>query len=369
MKLLYIIHSLKFGGTERQLVELIKGLSRHQYDAHIICLDNAAEGYTDILNQIGINIQYFCRSYKYDLRPVFSIYRYIKENQIDVVHTFENLGSVFGLSAAKLSGRPVVCSAIRSAIDEDFKLKISTKILARFADIFVANSRSGLINRFSSIKPHFRVVYNGIDFNRFEKGKIDTLKIKKDNGLIDFKHVIGMVGSLSHRKDHGTLLNAVPLVLQKYPKTCFLLIGDGKERKKLESTVRHLGLKENVLFLGYRNDVDQLIQIFDIAVLQTNSDVILEGISNAILEAMTVGVPVVASKGGGSNEIVKNNVNGVLVKPKNPQETAKAIIGILRDKNRAKRLANNAKILVREKFNLQRYTEEYENIYRELVHL
>lgn len=367
MKLLFIIHSLKFGGTERQLVELIKGLNRNLYDVYLICLDNATEGYTDLLARTGIKIRYFSRSYKYDLRPIFSIYRFILEKQIDLVHTFENLGSLFGLSAAKLSGRPVVCSAIRNAKDKNFKLQISTKILSRFADIFVSNSRAGFVNRFSRIKSHFKVVYNGIDFKRFEKEKVNILKIKKDIGIIGFKHVIGMVASLSDHKDHETLLNAVPMVLQTYPESCFLFIGDGRQREKLESKVRRLGLNENVYFLGYRNDIDQVIQILDIAVLQTNSDVHLEGLSNAILEAMTVGVPVVASEGGGTNEIIKNNITGVLVKSKRPEETAKAIIDLLGDKETAKKISDRAKIYVRQMFNLQRYVNNYEKIYRELI--
>jgi glycosyltransferase involved in cell wall biosynthesis len=366
VKLLFIIHSLKFGGAERQLVELIKGLNHHSYDVHLICLDNVSEGYTELLSTEGIETTYFLRSYKYDLRPIFSIYRFILKKQIDLVHTFENLGSMFGLLAAKLSRRPVVCSAVRNAKDKNLKLKLSTKILSKFADIFVANSRAGFVSRFSKIKPHFRVVYNGIDFNRFKNDKVDILKIKKEIGVVDFNHVIGMIASLSTHKDHETLLNAAPMVLQKYPELCFLFIGDGREREKLESKVRRLGLKENVLFLGYRNDVDQVIQILDIAVLLTNSDVILEGISNAIVEAMAVGVTVVASKGGGTNEIIKHDVNGILVSPKSVEKTAEAIIELLEDKTKAKRLATTAKIFVTEKFSLQRYVEEYENIYQDL---
>jgi len=367
VKLLFIIHSLKFGGAERQLVELIKGLNQQQYDICLICIDNTTEGYTDLLMQAGIEIRYFCRSFKYDLRPVYSIYRYIRENKIDLVHTFENLGSLFGLSSAKLAGKPVVCSAIRNSKDKNFKLQISIKILSRFADIFVSNSLAGFVNRFSRIKSHFRVVYNGVEFKRFEKKKVNILKIKKDIGIIGFKHVIGMVASLSDHKDHETLLNAIPMVLQKYPEICLLLIGDGRQREKLKSTVRRMGLNENVYFLGYRNDVDEVIQIFNIAVLLTNSDIILEGISNAILEAMAVGIPVIASEGGGTNEIIKNNITGILVKPKRPEETAKAIIDLLGDKKKAKKISDSAKISVRQMFNLQKYVKNYEKIYRELI--
>jgi glycosyltransferase involved in cell wall biosynthesis len=157
------------------------------------------------------------------------------------------------------------------------------------------------------------------------------------------------------------------MILKSFPNTSFLLIGEGPKRKTLSEKARQLGLKNNVIFLGYRNDVERLMQIIDIAVLLTNSDVILEGISNAIIEAMAMGIPVIASEGGGTNEIINNNVNGILVKPKKADETAKAIIGLLSDRKKAKGLSDNAKLFVHEKFNLQRYIRDYEKIYKELL--
>jgi len=337
------------------------------YEVHVICLDNVTEGYTELLTQIGVKIRYFGRSYKYDLRPIFSIYKFIKEKKIDLVHTFENLGSLFGLSVAILSRRPVVCSALRNAKDKNLKLKLSVKFIARFADILVANTKAGFVNRFKKIKPHFRVVYNGIDFNRFKNDKVENLGMKKDIGVVNFNQVIGMIASLSSHKDHETLINAAPMIVKRYPKLCFLFIGDGRERERLESKVRRLGLKESVFFLGYRNDVDQVIQVLDVAVLLTNSDVHLEGISNSIIEAMAVGVPVVASEGGGTNEVIEHEVNGLLVSPKNVEKTAEAIIELLEDKMKAKSLAIAAKIFVTEKFSLHRYVKEYEDIYQELI--
>ena len=93
-----------------------------------------------------------------------------------------------------------------------------------------------------------------------------------------FKHIIGMVASLSHRKDHETLLKAIPRVIEAFPESCFLIIGDGKERKRLENHVQKMGLTDNVRFIGYRKDVDKIITVLNVAVLLTNFDVIVEGI-------------------------------------------------------------------------------------------
>ena len=367
MKILFVIHSLRYGGAERQLVELAKGLKRSLYDVHIACLENHTEGYKNIVCNAGINIHYFQRSSKYNLKPVFMIYRYIKNNKIEIIHTFENLGSLFGLTAAKLSGCPVVCSAIRSGRDKNFKIKMSTKFIARYADILVSNSNAGFTNRFKTRRPNFKVVYNGIDIKRFEYRKDNIQEIKNTLDICNFKKVVGMIASLSIHKDHMTLLNAANIVIKELPKTCFLIVGDGENRNLLEKMVRKLRLTNNVKILGYRNDVDRLINIFDVNVLLTNTDVILEGLSNSIIEAMFVGVPVVASSGGGTDEILENNVNGIVVKSKSPIETANAIISILTNDYKAKKIAIKAQNFAQDKFNIQRYVKEYEEIYKELL--
>ena len=205
MKILYLIDSLAFGGAERQFVELIKGLDRSRYEVHLICLNKETAGYTDILTELGVIVHYFCRAYKYDIRPVFSVSRYINKNQIDLVHPFMNLGGLVGVLAAKLSGRPVVCSAIRDAKDKGIKGAVSKKALSILADIFVANSRAGFTNRFHNIKPHFRVVYNGIDFSRFNINTNNLVELKQNLGIDRFEYIIGMVGSLSKNKDQETL--------------------------------------------------------------------------------------------------------------------------------------------------------------------
>ena len=365
MKILFVIDSLRFGGAQRQLVELIKGLHYRRHDVHLVSLKKDKEGYAEILTALGIELFYYYRTFNYDLKPVFIISQHIKNNQIDLVHSFMTVGGLMGMLAAKLTERPIVCSALRDAKDSDFMMKIEHKILARFTNTFVANSRAGFTNRFKRMKPHFRVVYNGVDFSRFE-AETDILKLKYELGLSDFKYVIGMVASLSERKDHETLLDAAPLVIQVFPDTCFLLVGDGLNREYLVNKAIKQGLEKNIIFLGYRSDVDQIIRLPDVSVLLSNSDVHLEGISNAIMESMAVGVPVIASEGGGTDEIVINDINGILVPAKNSQKTADAIIELLRDKNKAEKLANKAKITARRMFNLKRYVDDYENIYREL---
>ena len=367
IRILFVIDSLGYGGAERQLVELIKGLDKHKYQVHVVALIEKPAGYADLLAPNSVNISYFCRSYKADLiGPVFQLIRYINRHHINLVHTFMNMGSLFGCLAAKATRTPVICSAIRDAKDVSSRAKYLKLLLAFLADRYVANSLAGFTNRNMRIRRHYRVIYNGIDFSRFSEPDCGTQARKRQFGLERYDNLIGMVASLSVNKDHETLLRAAPLVLKKHPRTVFLFIGDGDKRAQLEKLARSYGILEHVLFTGYRSDVDRIYPMLRLCVLLTNTN-ILDGIPNTLLEAMANGIPVVASAGGGTLELVKDGYNGILVPPKDPARTADAVNDLLSDGRFCKRVARRGKWHVHEFFGLEKYVGEYERNYEEVL--
>ena len=366
--ILFVIDSLGFGGAERQLVELLKGLNtKKTYGIYLASLLKTESGYMELLEEEGIKIHFLERRKKYDLiRPIVRLKKYIHVYNIDLVHTFMNMGSLYGAVAAKLAGRPVVCSAIRDAKDSSLKEKYLKRFLSNIADRYVSNSKAGLQNRFANMKPHFRVIYNGIDFSRFERN-VNVSELKKDLGIEQDQVVIGMVASLSEHKDHVTLFFAFKEILKSYPKARLLLVGDGPNRNYLEQLSHELQISDQVLFLGYRSDVDLIYPVMDIHVLLTNTDSHFEGISNAIIEAMATGVPVIATDCGGTPEIIKHEVNGLLVPPKDVEGTSTAITILLRDLLYAQEIASKARIRVHNMFGLERYIHDYEQLYKEIL--
>lgn len=370
VRLLFTIDSLGFGGAERQLVELVKGLIHEEgYEIHIVCLLKTDEGYMGLVSSLGLHIHYIERSFKYDLLGlVIAVTRYIRTHRIDLVHTFMTLGSLVGCLAAKLTSRPVVCSAIRDGKDQSLRAKYSKQFLAKIADRFVANSRAGFANRFKKIRPHFRVVYNGIDLPRFSEKAESGQILREDLKLIDKGPVIGMVGSLSRNKDQGTLLRAAPRVLASFPDAIFLLVGDGERRSSLEALATEIGIRQNVIFTGFRRDVDQLYSLMDVCVLLTNNRIHLEGISNALTEAMAMSLPVIASAGGGTDELIQHEENGLIVEPHNPEKTAAALLHLLLiPAEERQRLAASSRQRVQKLFGLNRYVQEYKTLYIECL--
>jgi glycosyltransferase involved in cell wall biosynthesis len=365
--ILLVIDSLKIGGAERQFVTLVKGLDRKIFNIHIGVLKVSENGFEDMVRECGLKINTFPRRFKFDLVPIFSIYRFIKKNDINIVHSFLVMGALFGMMSAKFAHVPVVCSGIRDAKDQSVVQLLYKKIEAVFADILVSNSYAGFKNRFGKMKPKFRVVYNGIDTARFQSGTKTLANLKNGLNINGFKHYVGMIASLTSHKDHVTFINAASIVNQVVKKVCFLIIGDGQTRTMITELINKTGLSSSFFLTGYRTDTENIYALLDVSVLMTNARQHLEGISNSVLESMVANVPVIASRGGGTDEIIQHNVNGLLVEPGNTQQLADYIIELLTNEEKTSSISKNAYHDVVARFSFKTYVESYTEIYAELL--
>lgn len=176
-----------------------------------------------------------------------------------------------------------------------------------------------------------------------------------------------MVASLSSFKDHDAFLKAASIVREKLNKVCFLLVGDGENRHALCQTIDKLDLQESVVLTGYRMDMENIYPLLDVSVLMTNANMILEGISNTVLESMAMRIPVIASRGGGTDEIIEHEKTGLLVEPGNAEQLADFIIELLSNKEKALFISANGQRNVFERFSNDKYVENTTRIYKELL--
>ena len=368
IRILFVIDSLSFGGAERQLVELIKGLSHKEaYELHLACLLDATPSYSEIVRSAGVPTRFFPRRSKWDLvGPVYAIQKYTRKHSIHLVHSFMNMGCLMAVLACKMTGRPVVSSVIRDAKDPNLKVKYTKRFIACLSDIVVANSKAGFTNRFKRIKSKYRVVYNGLDMDRFSRF-CDKAALRQRFKIKEGQKVLLCVASLYKNKDHETLLNAFKKVHASDQNNVLLLVGDGPERKTLENRVNALELQTSVQFCGYRYDVDQIYGIANLVVLPTNRQNHQEGIANSLIEAMASGVPVIANYGGGTDEFIRNGENGILVEPHNPEILSEAMLRILNNRDLAASIVVDGKRTVQALFTLRQYVKNYAVIYQELV--
>jgi glycosyltransferase involved in cell wall biosynthesis len=175
--------------------------------------------------------------------------------------------------------------------------------------------------------------------------------------------LVGSVGRLHPQKDFATLLAAIAQVRKRIPTVRLLLVGDGELRDELESQSRSLGLSEIVTFAGSRTDVPEILAAVDVFTLSS----LWEGMSNAALEAMAAGLPVVATAVGGTPEVVVDEVTGLLVPPHDPTSLAGALTTLLREPALRRRMGQAGRERVQEQFSVERMVCRTEALYTEML--
>ena len=237
---------------------------------------------------------------------------------------------------------------------------IRGKITYFFSDVVLSNSLAGIKSYGAPIEKTY-CIYNGIDMARFQNLP-NPQELKKELGIEKFRFVAGMVGAFHDRKDYITFTEAANTLVKEHKDMCFLLIGEGKNQRSIEAMVPDEA-KENIRFLGRRSDVEALIQTMDVGVLCTNSDLHGEGVSNSLIEYMSLQKPVIATEGGGTNEVIVDSQNGFLIKNKDADMLVEKLLYLHDNPAISKKMGEKALDTIHEKFMLGRMTEEFIAVY------
>jgi len=292
--------------------------------------------------------------------------RFLRRERFDVVHTYDLYSNLMGIPAAWLARVPVRISSRRDLGSWWWYTPGNRKLLRRIlglSSFVVANSeavRDFLVKEDGYDPGKIRVIRNGIDPAPFlapapSRGRLFPAAGRQDK-------LIAVVANMNvNTKGHLDLLEAARLICPVFPEVRFVLIGDGRERAGLENKVDEWALRKNVLFLGHRTDVPDLLRCSDMFVLPSWA----EGLPNVVLEALAAGLPVVATRVGGIPEIIEDGANGLLVAPKDPSALAVAILRLLRDKELAERLAREGQARVCDRFSFDRVLQQVKGLYEE----
>lgn len=364
MKILTVTDSFHTGGKERRLIELLKGLSKNDIDCELVILSRVVT-YPELYN-LNIKIYYVDRKVKKDPTIFGKLYKIIKESKPDLVQSWSSMMSIYAVPVVKLLRIPFVNAIIANAphhVKPFSQPWLRTKLTFPFSDAVVANSYAG-IRSFHAPPDRSFVIHNGFDFNRANK-IVPPEQIKQELGITTSK-VVGMVGKFQPRKDYHTYLTAAMQVVSERSDVTFLAIGDGDLLAECQQLVAGKD-KGRILFTGRREDVESIVNVLDIGVLNTNHRVHGEGISNALIEYMVMGKPVIATKGGGTAELVVDKEVGYIVPPGNIEVLVQKLRTLLNDAELAVRLGENGRQRVYKNFNLDRMTREYIQMYEQLL--
>lgn len=369
VRVLHLVDTLNMGGTENQLVQLALRMQSLGHHVTVGCL--RAEGtLLPVLQRAGIPVVEF-RKEKTLLslkgaRQLLRLAAFLRKERFEVVHAHDLWANLLGVPAARLARIPVVISSRRYLNDLEWYTPLRNRVIRfiyRLSTRVIVNSkavRERLVGTDRLPPKRILILYNAVDVGRFAGVRRNRAKLLPNIG--QRSNVIAVLANMYSRvKGHACLISAAGIVCKSEPDTFFLLIGDGRERSALEAQAREAGLDKNVVFLGPRTDVPELLACCDLSVLPSEA----EAFPNAILESMSAGLPVVATAAGGSKEIIENGTNGLLVQPGSPEALAAAILRVIRDPQLAKMLSHAGQDAMRTHFSFDRLTADLDQLYKE----
>ena len=365
VRLLEFLTFFYIGGTERQVVNLVGGLNRARFDLHLGCLARRGQFLDEVeSHQVPIaeyptNSLYNLTSWKQRLK----LARYLRNNHIDIVHSYGFYGNLFAIPAARLVRTPVVIAAIRDTGEMLTRAqRLAQKLVCRLADCVLVNAdaiRRWLIGQgYAAEKIH--VIRNGIAPPK-PVGREAAARVRRELGVTADVPLIGVLSRLNKMKGVEYFLEAAAGMGRRDPR--FLIIGDGGHRKELEQYAAGLGLGERVLFTGFRTDVSDVLAALDISVLPSLS----EGLSNSLLESMGAGLPVIATNVGGNPEALEDGVTGIIVPPGDAGALARGMTLLLEDPERAAEFGEAARRRVAQRFSIEQMVRETEALYLRLL--
>lgn len=366
---LQLTGSFHQGGSERQALQLTRLLKENEtHNILLATLNNEGVLRAEAESLSEGKIPEFPLTSFYDLnfaKQLRNCVRFLRENEIQIVHTHDFYTNVFGMTAAKLARIPLKIASKRETAGMRTPLqKKIEKFIFGFADKIVANSeavKSYLINEGISAEK-INVIYNGIDLNRFsvegDKREIcEELKLPLDEKI----KFITLVANLRHQvKNQPMFLRAAQKVLQKIPEAHFVLAGEGELKEDLENLARELNILENTHFIGRCQKIPELLSISYACVLTS----IAEGFSNSILEYMAAGKPVIATNVGGAAESIVEGETGFLVDSDDDQTLANRLIELLQNEEKAESFGKRGRDIVKAKFSLESQLGKTLELYR-----
>jgi L-malate glycosyltransferase len=368
-RLFYLLDSLDVGGTETQAVELALRIGTLGYDVTLGCL-RAKGPLLERLQGSPVAVVEFHPQGGIDSpQGVYQILRlswFLRRGKFDVVHTHDLWSNLMGVPAARLAGIPAIVSSRRDLAHFDWyrgKRRAWLRRIQNLSSVVLANAiqvRDALITEDGFAPEKLRVIHNGVDIDKFEvPGERELVFPHAGNGKL-----IVMVGNMhTDVKGHRWLIASAPAVIREFPSTRFVIVGDGETRPSFENQIGELGLNRNFIFLGRREDVPRILASCDIAVLPSRA----EGLPNALLEYMAAGLPTVVSRVGGSEEIVENEMTGLLVPAEDAEALSAALLRYLRNPEEASQIARRGHEFVGRNFSFDRLVHEVDELYSALL--
>lgn len=359
MKILFFIETLRSGGKERRLLELVRYLKENTNHEMVVVLTEEKIQY-QYADKLDVAIKILKRGIKKDPILLYRFYRLCRSEKPDIIHTWGSMLAFYALPAVVLRKIPHINSQITNA---PLRRKTSgfhyfiTNLGFRFSDVILANSYAGL-KSYGLSGDKCRVIYNGIRLDRF--ANLPGKEIIRSKYGINTAFAVIMVASYAKNKKYDLLTDVARIVNADRDDITFIGLGDTEDdRPEYERIKARASGIRNYILLPKSNEVESIVNACDIGVLFTYS----EGISNAIIEYMACGKPVIASREGGTSEIITNGENGFLLSGETPEEISLMLTGLIDNKEKRMETGSRARKQIEDKFSIDSMGNEFCKLY------
>lgn len=359
MRILQVVPTSGAGGAEQIVLSLAKSLKENGSDVAV-----ASPGSDPYLFQKlkESDIKAFPLATQDRKWQIFEIAKVIKTFRPDIIHSHMFDANLPSTLASLISRKPIILTIHSTVYElETWKRKLINALLSRCVSQVVAVSKAVALKLNSAGVPANKIIciYNGVDVSQFMGDSKN--KFRQELCIPDDSRLMGMVANLRPAKDHEMAIKAAAMVIKKVPKTHFMMVGDGvdKTAQALMRLREYLGVSRNVHFLGFREDIPNVLKSLDLFVLASK----VEGLPVSIIEAMAAGLPVVASNVGGIAELIEEGITGFLVPPGDYNRLAEKIKVILQNPTLAKSMGIEGRKKILNNFSLEAMKNAYYSLY------
>lgn len=368
IRILECIRQGQIGGGESHLLSLVSNLDRSKFDPVVLSFTDGPM--VDRLRELNIDTQVIYTEKPFDISKWKIVKEYLRQQSIDLVHAHGTRASSNVLWAARSLKIPVIYTIHGWSFHQDQSLLVRTvrvlgeKFLTRRSALNISVSKSNqesgkkVIRDFESI-----VVNNGIDRKKFNPDS-QFPDIRAELNLPKDKTLVLFIARFTSHKQPLALIEAFKEAVKLHPSMHLLMVGDGDQKEEAVRIIEAQGLKNDITLVGFRQDVPAVLAAADIFVLPS----LWEGLPIGLLEAMSMGKAIIASKVDGTIEIVHHEENGLLIDTKElvPGLT-RALIGLSQSAPLREQYGRKAIETVRDRFNAENMTRQIEKLYLELL--
>jgi glycosyltransferase involved in cell wall biosynthesis len=367
LRVLQVIPKLTTGGGQRVAMDLVEHLDHKQFEVEIVSLyPFSGEIFEVYCKEFGLNVNYLTKQVGFDADIFFEINKVFRKYKPQVVHNHLH-GLYTILPSCLLNKIPVRIHTVHSIANEE------AKGLHRFIDSLAFNRLGVLPVSISRVvlKSVFEiygevespVIYNGVDIRKYSFSEYERIKWREQNYIAENAFIFVNVAGFNYIKNQRLLIYAFREVLQYYPSSFLILVGDGEMRQEISSLVEELGISKRVLFTGLSSNVAQLLSASDCFVLSSD----WEGLPLSVLEAMAGGKPIIATNVGGVSELIVQSENGLLVPAGDYRQFASAMIELCREPSRILKMGERSRQIAEQRFNVHEMAKQYGELYLRII--